>query len=1575
MSKSVVINLGSGNLADGFPRVTAQLWVVHSSLPEQYIGSLPPAPSLTELYRSWQMHYRTLCNRRQLSDSVRGQTFFNRHQENTHIEVEQDDELIILDEGITNISQVSFDELCQQFDEELNLWLRSESFLNIERQLRSQLNLSEEIRLIVETNDELLRRFPWHCWEFFRDYSKAEVAFSRPEHKRLEKLPETRGSNQKVRILAVLGNSSGIDLEAERDALKSFEDAEVEFLVNPSRQDFNIRLWDNTGWDILFFAGHSQTEEGTGRIYLNEEKSNNSLTIEQLEEALKTAIERGLKLAIFNSCDGMGLGLALEQLNIPVGIVMREPVPNRVAQDFFKFFLEAFAKNGLSLHLAVQRARRKLQGLEGEFPGASWLPAICMNPAVEPLTWIQMGGSQSCPYKGLSAFREEDAHLFCGRTKFIHKLAIEIKNKPLVAIIGASGSGKSSAVFAGLVPQLRTETPAWHPTIISIRLQKNPFALLAEALALAEKGLNLLEATYLGTTHELEANLQKYPDAFCQHIEQIIQRSSVTRVILIVDQFEELYTLCSKAEYQAFIDILLKAVNHSSNFSLVLTLRADFYRYTLSYRPLSDAIQGNAYNLAPMSREELRFAIETPATFMQATVEEALVDKLTEAVWSQPGHLSLLEFALTELWSRQQTGRLTQAAYTDIGGIPALLANHAEEVYSHLSQANSIRAKKVFTQMIQPSGAGMPKQRLATREEVQPKNWDLVKHLADKRLVVTNQNESSGLETVELAHESLIENWQRLAQWIEEDSIFRQWQERLRIALQQWQESDRDDEALWRGKLLSEAEYWQLHRFDELSARDKEFIEQSITLKSKKARWRRIRKQLTLSGLIGGVAITLGLASFALLEGQKSIVRDAEALSQSSDKFFASNQSFDALIDSLRAQGKIQEVLFPNPQVQNEIGSALRKALYSVNEYNRFEGHRQKVYSISFSHDGQALATGSDDKTVKLWGKDGTLIKTLAGHKGSVRSVSYSPDGQMLATGSDDKTVKLWGKDGTLIKTLAGHKGSIRSVSYSPDGQMLATSSDDKTIRIWNKDGTLLKTLNSHKGSVRSVSYSPNGQMLATSSDDKTIRIWNKEGKVLKTITGYVRPVSSVAFSPDSQIVVATSEDGTLRFWTTQGKLIKRILTESTLYQAIFSPDGQTVVSADGDDTVKVWSRNGTLLKTFEGHKDAVLSVALSPNGQSIASGSADRTIKLWSLDNELSLTLRGHGGDVLSAIFSPNDQTIATASADHTVKLWSRGGVLRTTIEGHKDTVHGISFSPDGKILATASWDKTIKLWSLEGKLLKTLRGHTDKVYDVSFSPEGKTIASASADGTVKLWSRGGKLLKTLKGHKDVVHGVRFSPNGQMIISASHDRTAKIWSKGGTLIKTLVGHDNWVHAASFSPDSRIVATASHDKTVKLWNLQGELLTTLRGHSDRVLGVAFSPDGKLLASSSHDHTVKLWSLDGREVTTLRRHGDWVHGLSFSHNSQTLASASYDNTAILWNLTNLNQPQALLQEGCAWVNDYLATNTQLKEKERHLCDETNSAKPPGASTKLSSLAASGRSMIKTLRNGISSFNSK
>ncbi len=376
MSKSVVINLGTGDLGHGLPRVTAQVWLSEHSRPEQSIGSLPPAPCLVELYRNWRSVYHTIwaCMATPSKDPTD-----LRSPDRPAIDLEIDKN------GITNISQASFERLSQTFQTALSDWVQSECFLPIERHLRSRFNPTDEIRVVFETDDDLLRRLPWQHWAFFKDYPKAEMVLSYPEYQ--FRPAAARLPNKKARVLAVMGNSKGIELTQDSLFLQQLNDAETHFLVNPTRQEFNQQLWSEAGWDMLFFAGHSRTEGDTGRIYINDRPEHNSLTIEQFAAAIEAAVNRGLKLAIFNSCDGLGLATALGRLHIPQVIVMREPVANLVAQAFFKYFLIAFAEQHLSLYLSVRQARRQLQGLEDEFPGASWLPVLCQNPSVEPPLW------------------------------------------------------------------------------------------------------------------------------------------------------------------------------------------------------------------------------------------------------------------------------------------------------------------------------------------------------------------------------------------------------------------------------------------------------------------------------------------------------------------------------------------------------------------------------------------------------------------------------------------------------------------------------------------------------------------------------------------------------------------------------------------------------------------------------------------------------------------------------------------------------------------------------------------------------------------------------------------------------------------------------------------------------------------------------------------------------------------------------------------------------------------------------------------------------------------------------------
>jgi hypothetical protein len=354
----VILNLVSGDLKQGF-EVTANILCDRQRYAIVLEGKLPPKAEISERYQQWQEMYNLQKDRRN----------------NRAIKVKQGQ--------ITNFSSQQLKNLAEEVESDVKNWLESEQFSPIEQGLRDKLNLTDEVRVIIQTEDNLLRKLPWHQWEFFNAYCKAEVALSRKVSNRVKKSVSSR---KKVRILAILGDSTGINVDQDRQILEHLSEAETIFLVEPTHQKLKEYLTDTIGWDILCFSGHSQSEVdgSTGVICINK---TDKLTVEQLKHSLKIAIERGLEIAIFNSCDGLGLGKQLAHLDIPQIIVMREPVPDLIAQEFLKVFLKAFA-GGNSFYVSVRKARKHLKDAwDREIPGASWLPVICQNQAEFPKTW------------------------------------------------------------------------------------------------------------------------------------------------------------------------------------------------------------------------------------------------------------------------------------------------------------------------------------------------------------------------------------------------------------------------------------------------------------------------------------------------------------------------------------------------------------------------------------------------------------------------------------------------------------------------------------------------------------------------------------------------------------------------------------------------------------------------------------------------------------------------------------------------------------------------------------------------------------------------------------------------------------------------------------------------------------------------------------------------------------------------------------------------------------------------------------------------------------------------------------
>lgn len=753
----------------------------------------------------------------------------------------------------------------------------------------------------------------------------------------------------------------------------------------------------------------------------------------------------------------------------------------------------------------------------------------------------------------------------------------------------------------------------------------------------------------------------------------------------------------------------------------------------------------------------------------------------------------------------------------------------------------------------------------------------------------------------------------------------------------EWDDKQRDEGLLLRGKALKEMCDWVMTT--EGKSPHPTLLQRNYVTASNEGEIRKQRSELRLQrvglgvvSLISLVAIGLGLAAYRQYYAADRLRIDAQrdailARVSASEALFKSDLILDALLEAMRAGVKVQSDPLKNPDLRTSVITALQQAVFWVQEQQQIRGHNGIIWTVSASPNG-TIASASADGTVKIWRRDGRLVKTLTGdRKSQMLAVAFSSDGKHLATAESNGRILLWRTQNWTPTTLSAQGAAVNGLAFAPSG-ILASASDDSLIRLWNRDGKLLKTLEGHAAAVRSVDFSPDGQLLASGSDDRTLRLWQPNGTPIKTLEGHAAQVRSVNFSPDSQHLVSGSWDETLRIWRRDGTPLQTITGHETLIDAVrFSPDGQTIASAGWDKTIKLWMLNGGFIGALTGHSGQVRSLDFDPKDQSLLSAGGDRTIREWHLRRPLLSLLQGHQAKVYSVTFSPKGQQIASAGADNLIRLWDRQGQLQKTFAGHQSVIWSVRFSPDGQQLVSTSSDFSVKLWNREGKLLKTLEGHNAPVYSAEFSPDGQIIASASADQTVRLWRSDGTLIRILDNFKQGMINVHFSPDGKLFSTAGWGNDVQLWTREGKLLTTLSGHRGWVYDVSFSHDGQQILTGSYDDTARLWTIEGKPILTLTGHEDGVVAVDFSPDDRLLVTASHDHTVKLWRWDGTLVTTLRGHRDRVSDISFSPDGKVLASASEDQKVLLWNLDLQSDLDKLLDRGCRWTQNYLQTHEQ------------------------------------------------
>ena len=1189
------------------------------------------------------------------------------------------------------------------------------------------------------------------------------------------------------------------------------------------------------------------------------------------------------------------------------------------------------------------------------------------------------------PYKGLHAFQEQDAAHFYGRTALIEQLlsCLTPSDSPhasqaearFLAIVGPSGSGKSSVVKAGLIPAVRQGalpgsqdwfivqmTPGSYP------LEELEAALLNVAVDPPPSLLEPLQKDARGLVRVLKRLLPQDRDA-----------ENPSQLLLVIDQFEELFTLTESEEERIhFLENLLTALTEAhSRLWVIVTLRADFYDRPLQFPQLGEWLRQRTELVLPLTTSELEQAITMPAANMGVTLEPGLVSAIMVDVKEQPGALPLLQYALTELFERRNGRNMTLAAYEEIGGVTGALARRADEIYAGLETAAQEATRQLFLRLV-TLGEGIEdtRRRVLQSELVQLDN--------SQQLTGNNQQSTGGLHpssfiihnldlfgryrlltfdrdpitrepTVEVAHEALIREWELLKGWLREGRADIRLQRLLATATHEWVTANQDAGYLLRGARLDLYQDWMNKSDVALTQDEATFLELSLAARSQRILEEEARRQRELetaqqlakterhraeeqeraSQKLRRRAIYLGIAlllmiflsAFAFLASRQSNINAQQAEANLEMAVTSESAALHEAVVRTTAQAEAE--------VEREnaiVAEATSQALAVAEADQRATAEAEAV--IRITAEAQALAERQDALVQASIGLASQAMIELDG-KFPERAIPLALTAleDYPYTWQAERALGQAVLESRLEFILEGHTRIIQSAAWSPDGRTIATAGYDQTAKLWNgRTGQELFTLSGHEDRIYYLVWSPLGNKLATTSFDGTVRVWDTSSGAAITTLPHALPyegrIYRAAWSPDGTQIVTASRNGTAKVWdAATGELIYTLLedSETPLFSVAWSPDGTQIVTGDFAGVTTVWeAATGDQLFTLDGHSYIVSQISWSPTEEQILTASWDNTARIWDAENgELQQTLEGHTGWVPNALWSPTGEQIATSSEDASVRIWDAEGgeVLHIydpgDLTGDSSYPNYLTWSPGGNMVATNRFDGSIVVIDTKtGGLVYDLTGHTALILALDWSPDGNHLLTAGLDATARVWDvapRGETL-----SMEDPISGYGlsdWSSDGQRFVTTTFDGAVQIWDTE-SWEEIFSFHEPDIWSILWDTTGSKFGALTFNGEVKVFNAKDGALLQQMEIAPNYGGLDWAPNDSQLAAGDMEGIVRIWDGDSGELLhKFEGHdGNRVNWVDWSPDGKLMVSSDVTNRALIWEVDSGNIVQTLQDDG-------------------------------------------------------------